>query len=157
MAGQNATQKSELKDLDQVLTFHLPATVQRYVPLFYADRNCAVENAVIRVEVLDTNTADLTANLARVAAGTVLSTNTDVTTGVGVGSGASGMATVTQPMPLVTSTGSPSENRLTGEVTSVRDNTSITRGELLILEFSAAPNSSMTGCFVQVRITGTLK
>lgn len=147
MAGQRPIVASEACDLHQILTFHLPATVAQYVPLFIAERDTVIESCLVRCTVLDTTNTSLTANLAYAADGTTLGTNTDITDTALLGAtNGSGLAHDKQELKLLPDTaatrnyGVPTENI-------------VAAGKVCLLEFSAAPHSSLVGLVVTVRIS----
>jgi len=158
MAGQRPTEPIESPDHNgHQMTFRFPATVPQQVALHYAEKDLVIESAHIRTEALDATNTSLTANLAKVADGAALSSNTDVTSGGALlgSTNGSGKASSWQELTFVTSTGIPSENIVKGERESLRSGGSVTRGELLVLEFSNAPAASLGPVTLHIRFSHT--
>lgn len=154
MTGQRATVRDEAAAIcSEVLSFSLKATLAQYTPLFYCERDMVIESVQVRAEALDTNTTDLTGNLAYAADAVALSTNTNITSTVPLGS-VNGTAAAVQSASLVPTTQGavPTENVVKGE-RNASGSTAATKGHTVLFETSAAPDASLGPVTITMRVT----
>lgn len=151
MAGQQVTLIRETPDIThQILTYRfaitgaVPLGIAQRIPLFYAEKDTIIEAAFARWGTADSNGTSM--DLVRVSSGSPLSANTDITDGTLL---VNASADTIRPFALKKTAGRPSQNIVVGEKTV---NGVTSKGETVVLEFSAAP-SGLDDLFVQLRIT----
>jgi hypothetical protein len=122
------------------VTFHDsrdPGTTQRY-PLFVEDRDIIIDDVWIRIEARDSSQA-LTVRLIKVIEGSAITANVDVTDTLGVGTGGGTISAQTLTyFTFPTSGGVPTENL-------------VLAGQLVAVEFSAAPDASVGEVTIGIR------